>query len=306
MGAPRRGTAAASPQALLAHSEAKELPNEATSFTASPPLLRAISLESGAKPHSEEVSSSPCEREPSHRLQSAEGLGCCSPAPSAPDEKARPAAPSPPSPVSDAVGRPHPAPAHNSAAYLSEPRPPPRWPPRAGVRTREPGGAPYCATEARGGLGSRGRACGGSGALGAGGRAWVARVSVGRTAESYTRTAPTVRAPRGTAHSARAAGRSRPAGPGGPASRALPRAAHLSRRSPAVSHRLGAGERERVSSPPPHLARPSGVGVGVPPRPQVYVGGAQPHAASRCFLQWLLVGLEGRWAMTLTACREPW
>lgn len=68
----------------------------------------------------------------------------------------------------------------------------------------------------------------------------------------------------------------------------------------------GGGERKsKLPSPTPGEAVGGG-GGGAPPRPQVYVGGAPPHAARRCFQQWLLVGLEGRWAMTLTAGREPW
>lgn len=47
--------------------------------------------------------------------------------------------------ASDAEERPRPAQAQNSVPYLSEPRPPSRWPPRTEARTRGPGSAPYCA-----------------------------------------------------------------------------------------------------------------------------------------------------------------
>lgn len=83
----------------------------AISFTASQPLLRAISLKGGAKWQSEGAPSSPYERRSSRRLQRAEGLGRCSPAPSAPDRKALPAAPAPPSPTQmpwDVPTRPQP------------------------------------------------------------------------------------------------------------------------------------------------------------------------------------------------------
>lgn len=114
---------------------------------------------------------------------------------------------------------------------LSEPRP---SPPGAGARTRGPGEAPCCARRGEGSEAGRGwrGARRGTGRRKPAGRADSARRGARASASRSPRpdapgAGPPMRARRGTAHSERAAGRSRPVRPGGPASRLRPRAAHL-------------------------------------------------------------------------------
>lgn len=179
---------------------------------------------------------------------------------------------------------------HNSVLHLSEPRPPPPSQPRAGARTRGPGGAPFCARAEEGDArraGARGRARGTRGASGARWRAgrreaWDARVRVERPVARCSEDRQTTRARRRTAHSGRAAGRSGQAGPGGPASRRRLGAAHLcppvlSDESPPRVRGWGRG-REGRRFPSPTPARPPGRYLlpRCAPRPE------RPPGASSC------------------------
>lgn len=264
-----------------------------------PPLLtRAISLERSAKRPSLRHSRLPAASPASSRLQAGK-RGRPPPPHKLCLRRRRPTHPSP------WPGQPH-----NAVSHLSEPRPPPPSQPRAGARTRGPGGAPCCARAEEGDArraGARGWARGPRRAPGARWRAgrreaWDARVRVERTVTRCSEDGKTTRARRRTAHSGRAAGRSGPAGPGGPASRRRLGAAHLC--PPLLSDESppgvgGVGERAgRAQVPLPHPWAPADA---LPP-PQVC---APPGAATWCFLLRWRVGC-GKDNGLVTACRALW